>query len=183
MAGPNGCGKTTIAHKLLGSLALPFINADEIEKDIRGEKSESVRFQAGKLFFLQMDEYIRNSQSFVIETTFFGKNLSRINRLKANGYKLKTVFVFVETPDIAKQRIKERVRLGGHHIPDDDVIRRFYRSKKNFLHIYKNLSDEWQIVCNTEHNHLLVAQGTNDKYIIMDQEYFIIFKEGIYEHV
>ncbi|QWR77063.1 zeta toxin family protein [Candidatus Magnetomonas plexicatena] len=137
IAGPNGCGKTTIAHKLLGSLALPFINADEIEKDIRSEKSESVRFQAGKLFFQQMDEYIRHNRSFVIETTFSGKNLSRISKLKANGYKIKTIFVFVETPEIAKQRIKERVRLGGHNIPDDDVTRRFYRSKNNFWHIYK----------------------------------------------
>lgn len=179
IAGPNGSGKTTLADKLVKSQKLPFVNADEIEKDISRDKVESMKIQAGKIYLRQIHEYIKDNRSFVMETTFSGKTTGRINQLKTSGYNINICYLVVESPDVAIKRIAERVKSGGHNIPEEDVIRRFYRSKKNFWHIYKQLSHEWEIFYNGGNEILPVARGSNDEWMVINSEYFTIFMEGI----
>ncbi len=73
---------------------------------------------------------------------------------------------------MCENRIKIRVLNGGHNIPKEDIIRRFYRSKKNFWNIYKNLVDEWNLFYNGNSEYILVAQYSNN-----DVE---IFNENLY---
>ena len=73
---------------------------------------------------------------------------------------------------MCENRIKIRVLNGGHNIPKEDIIRRFYRSKKNFWNIYKNLVDEWNLFYNGNSQYILVAQYSNN-----DVE---IFNENLY---
>lgn len=86
--------------------------------------------------------------------------------------KLKLFYSYLDNPVLCENRIKIRVLNGGHNIPKEDIIRRFYRSKENFWNVYKDLVDEWNLFYNGNSEYILVAQ-----YINNDIE---IFSENLY---
>ena len=129
IAGANGSGKTTLAKELLKEYSLDFINADEIARAINPDDLHSVRIQAGKEVFKKLNEMLSQDKSFALETTLSGNFLVKVlKQAKIQGYNTALVYSFVDNPDICIERIKVRVRTGGHHVPDEDVIRRYYRS-------------------------------------------------------
>ncbi|MEZ4888231.1 MAG: hypothetical protein R3E32_26110 [Chitinophagales bacterium] len=73
----------------------------------------------------------------VVESTLSGNCLLKVvQRVKAQGYQISLVYIFLDSPETCIQRVRARVLKGGHHIPDEDVIRRYYRSirqKRNRL--------------------------------------------------
>jgi predicted ABC-type ATPase len=153
-----------------------FINVDEIAREISPDNLENARLKAGKRFFKKLDDFIEGSKNFLLESTLSGKNMGRlIPRLKENGYFVKIIYIFLETPEVCIERIKERVLKGGHSVPEKDVIRRFYRSKKNFWSLYKRLADKWILVYNSEEKFIEVAIGSKDNYIVNSEELFKTF--------
>lgn len=184
IAGANGTGKTTFAKYYSEKYPYDFINVDEITREISPDNLENARLKAGKLFFKKLDDLIEGSKNFLIESTLSGKYMLRlIPRLKENGYFVKIIYIFLETPEVCIERIKERVLKGGHSVPDKDVIRRFYRSKKNFWALYKRLADKWILVYNSEEKFIEVAIGSKENYIVNSEELFEkflmeVFNEG-----
>lgn len=143
IAGANGSGKSTLASELLPSENLDFLNADEVAKEICPENIESVKIKAGKIVLSRLEKLLNTEKSFAIETTLSGKNhIKTIERAKKIGYQVVLIYSYLDSPILCENRIKIRVLNGGHNIPKEDIIRRFYRSKKNFWNIYKNLVDE-----------------------------------------
>ncbi|TAE75154.1 MAG: hypothetical protein EAZ85_02985 [Bacteroidetes bacterium] len=163
IAGANGSGKTTFSVEILGRTGYTFLNADEIEKELAVSKLE-----AGKEFFRRLETLLVAEQSFVLESTLSGNYLVKIiETAKKSGYSIKIIYVFLENPQSCIQRIKLRVKLGGHFVPNDDVIRRYYRSKANFWHTYKDLADEWVIIYNsTDKEPQRVAIGTGKNFVV-----------------
>jgi len=77
---------------------------------------------------------LQEKTSFAIETTLSGKYVAKIiEKLKNEGYGIEMIYILVETPLLSIERIKVRVQSGGHYVSDDNVLRRFSRSKINFL--------------------------------------------------
>ncbi|MDD3014333.1 MAG: zeta toxin family protein [Candidatus Gastranaerophilales bacterium] len=149
IAGANGSGKSTLASELIPEEKLEFLNADEIAKEICPENISSVSISAGKEFYKRLDSCFDQGISFAIETTLSGKNhIKTISRAKAFGYKVILIYISVDTPDLCINRIKVRVEKGGHYVPDEDVIRRFYRCRENFWNKYKDLVDDWAVFYN-----------------------------------
>lgn len=163
IGGANGSGKTTFSKQILAETGFKFLNADEIEKELATSK-----LQAGKEFFKRFDEFIETETNFILESTLSGKYLSNvIEKVKLKGYFVRIVYVFLESPEDCIQRIRLRVKLGGHFIPNEDVIRRYYRSKANFWNIYKNLADSWVIIYNSSTEEpQKVAVGTNENFVV-----------------
>lgn len=180
IAGANGSGKSTLASELLPEEQLAFLNADEIAKEICPENIESVRISAGKEVYKRLESYFNQGISFAIETTLAGSNhLKTIRRAKDLDYEVTLIYSFVDSPQISIQRIKTRVLKGGHHIPDEDVIRRFHRSKNNFWHKYKDIVNEWVIFYNGEIQYTPVAKSDSETIEILNDELYNKFIEGI----
>ena len=59
------------------------------------------------------------------------------------------IYLFLEKPETNISRVAIRVISGGHHVPKDDIVRRFYRSQKMFFNVYKDLVDRWEIYYNS----------------------------------
>lgn len=96
-----------------------------------------------------------------------------IERLKQQDYLIRIIYIFLDSPSDCIERIKVRVKLGGHFVPDEDVIRRFYRSIDNFWNVYKYLINEWILYYNsTTFDSSLVAMGENNNYLIENNELF-----------
>ncbi len=180
IAGANGSGKTTLAKELLPEFGLEFVNADEIAGELNPGDVDKVKIAAGKKVFTKINDLIAQDKSFAIETTLSGKYLIRfISELKEKGYLITLVYVFLDNPEIAIDRIKTRVRNGGHFVPAQDVRRRFYRGKNNFWNIYKDLANYWEIYHNGDYGFVQVATGEAGKMTIIDEILFGLFKGGL----
>ena len=115
-------------------------------------------------------------ESFVLESTLSGNYLMKvIEKANDSGYSVKIVYIFLETPKDCIQRIRIRVTLGGHSIPDEDVIRRYYRSKINFWNDYKNLAKEWVIMYNSVTRiPKRIAIGSGENYFVEEENSTIL---------
>ncbi|RBQ31142.1 hypothetical protein CRU92_08195 [Arcobacter sp. FW59] len=176
IAGANGSGKTTFALNFAKLENLKFINADEIAKEYDSKDIQKFKVKAGKKFFEEFDISINENKSFIIETTLSGKYLiNMINKAKSLGFYTSLIYLFLETNEENIYRVKNRVLKGGHDVPIDDIIRRYYRSRELFFKIYKNLVDEWVLFFNGDDNFELV-ENQNE---VFDEDLKKMFLEGL----
>ena len=146
IAGPNGAGKTTFAREFLPNEAhCPiFINADLIAAGIAPFMPEQVSIKAGRIMLSEITEHVAKDNSFAFETTLSGLSYARaIPKWRAKGYHVKLIFLQLPNADTAISRVSERVRQGGHNIPEATIRRRFDAGLKNFKQIYQPLVDVW----------------------------------------
>ena len=152
IAGPNGSGKTTFARKFLPDHAecTHFINADLIAQGLSPFSPVVAAMKAGRLVLKEIQELSGKGISFAFETTLSGKTyLSLIKSLKNKGYQIHLFFLWIPSPNLALERIKERVASGGHDVPAADVRRRFRRSVDNFFKVYESHLDSWMLFDNS----------------------------------
>ncbi len=175
ISGANGSGKTTFAKEFSKLNDLYFINADEIAKELDSKNITKYKIKAGKMFFSEFTKRLGLDKSFVIETTLSGKYLvGYIKKAKELNYQVSLIYLFLENPQTNINRVKNRVLNGGHHIPQDDIIRRFYRSKNMFWNTYKDLSDGWSIYYNSDE---IFEKIASDDKILDEQKYEMFFKD------
>ena len=132
------------------------------------------------MFFQKLDGAIENRKSLLIESTLSGRYLEKfLKSLKDENYQITIVFLFADSPEILIERIAERVKKGGHFVPDEDVRRRFIRGRQNFWSIYKNLADLWSLFYNMSNNFKKIAAGEKNKTVVTDEELFQMFLESV----
>jgi predicted ABC-type ATPase len=162
IAGPNGAGKTTFAVEFLPNEAgTPiFVNADLIASGLSPFAPDAAVVKAGKLMLQAIAEHEAKGESFAFETTLAGRMYARrIPRWQAAGYHVSLIFLALPSPEIAIARVKERVRQGGHDVPEVDVRRRFVAGKRNFEDIYRHLVDAWSLFDNSGRVPVLLDWG------------------------
>lgn len=145
LGGCNGAGKTTLARELLPRLGLMrFLNADEIARGLSPLDPTLSAFKAGRLLLEEARSLMASKTSFAIESTLSGKTyVALIREAKALGYRFLLHYIVIGSGAQAVGRVALRVRLGGHHVPEEDVLRRFDRSRRHFIEDYLPLADEW----------------------------------------
>lgn len=173
IAGPNGVGKTTFAREFLPDYAdcRNFINADLIAQGVSPFRPEAAAFRAGRLMLEEIELAVKHRESFGFETTLAGRSyLSVIRSLKKLGYEVHFFFLWVPTVELALTRVKARVMGGGHDVPETVVRRRFDRSIRNFLLLYRSLGDSWMLFDNSDATPVVIAFEKGGSLRIMAQE-------------
>lgn len=161
IAGPNGAGKTTAAYNLLPEVlhCTNFVNADEIARGLSPFAPETVSFQAGRIMLQRIDELLLQKVDFAIETTLSTRSyVQLVRRAQAVGYKVHLIFFYLENEEQAIQRVAQRVRNGGHNIPEEDIRRRFKRGIYNLIHLYMPICDNVLVYNNMRTPAQLVAR-------------------------
>lgn len=146
IAGPNGAGKTTFARSFLPAEAQcpRFINADLIAAGLSPFAPEAVAIKAGRLMLEEMAACVRHGQSFAFETTLSGLSyLRHIGQWRTQGYRVALYFLALPNVETAIARVAERVRQGGHDIPEAVIRRRFVAGLNYFDQHYKAQVDAW----------------------------------------
>jgi len=177
IAGPNGAGKTTFARKFLPQYVecLEFVNADFIAGGLSPFAPERAAIHAGRLMLEQIHLLAGRGVDFGFETTLSGKTYVKILQgMKKRGYLIHIFFLWITDVELALERIKLRVRNGGHAIPEATVRRRFDRSLPNFLRVYKPLTDSWAIFDNSGDVPKMTAIEESGKIEILDRDLFNI---------
>jgi len=160
IAGANGSGKTTFALNFSALKNLYFINADEIAKEYDPKDMQKYKIRAGKEFFRRLHAKLDGDESFVVETTLSGKYLVKvIEEAKKRGFKTVLIYLYLENCTENILRVKNRVLVGGHNIPKEDIIRRYKRSTRLFINLYRNLVDEWLLFYNGDDKFELIANS------------------------
>ncbi len=177
IAGCNGAGKTTASNTVLPDVlnCKEFINADNIAKGLSPFNVEGLAIEASRIMLTRMKELINEKIDFAFETTLASRSyISLLKKAKENNYEIHLVFFWLNSVDLAKERVLQRVQNGGHNIPTNVIERRYLSGIKNLNNLYINFVDSWQIYDNSENKHELVAEGEIGKpHQIINNELFL----------
>jgi Uncharacterized protein conserved in bacteria len=151
IAGPNGAGKTTHAEALLKTLDIQtFVNADYIARGLSGLNTEAVNFEAGRIMLKRLHELAEQQENFSFESTLSSRSFALfLQQLKNCGYQITLFYFSLSSASLAYRRVRHRVKMGGHDIPQKTITRRYYRSIKNLFDLYMNIADNWIVFDNS----------------------------------
>lgn len=159
IAGPNGAGKTTFAREFLpGEAGCPiFINADLIAAGLAPFAPETAAIHAGRLMLEEIHRHAEARRSFAFETTLSGRGYARlIKQWQDRGYRIKLIFLTLNSVDEAISRVEKRVVQGGHHIPEETIRRRYAVGIKNFHEVYAPIVNDWLLFDNGSNQPVLL---------------------------
>lgn len=165
-AGVNGVGKSTMYNSQIeeGIKQSIRINTDEIVRTFGDWKNNADQIKAAKIAIQLRNHCFEEGKSFNEETTLTGKTiLKTIDRAKELGYKIYLYYIGVDSPEIAKERVRNRVLKGGHDISSEVIEKRYYESlenlkkiisKCNYVDIYDN-TDIYKLVFSFANNEII----------------------------
>ncbi len=180
IAGCNGAGKTTASFTILPEIldCKEFVNADEIAKGLSPFQPEKVSIEAGRIMLKRINELLSENEIFAFETTLSTKSYkNKITEAKDKGYRVTLLFFWLQSIELANERVKTRVLEGGHNIAFEIVERRYKKGIKNLFDIYLPIVDGALIFDNSEGKHELLADKQIDGFLnIVNPEKFNILK-------
>jgi predicted ABC-type ATPase len=162
IAGCNGAGKTTAAYNIMPHVlnVAQFVNADEIARGLSPFNPESVAIEAGRIMLNRIDELLEQNKSLTIETTLATRSYARlIQKAHQKGYNVILLYFWLNSPELAIERVATRVRNGGHNIPADIIRRRYNKSICNLFRIFLPICDVWNIYDNSDNPRKAIASG------------------------
>jgi predicted ABC-type ATPase len=179
ISGCNGAGKTTASFTVLPELlnVKEFVNADEIARGLSPFQPDKVAIEAGKIMLNRLNDLLSQRQDFAFETTLSSKSFVRFIELaKQAGYSVNLIYYWLDSVNLAIERVKMRVSEGGHDIPEDIIVRRYRAGLKNLINLYKDKVDYWLLIDNSKTEPEIVAegQGTKEYQIWNEQKWAMI---------
>ena len=173
IAGPNGAGKSTLAPFLLRDTfgLLEYVNADTIAIGLSAFNPEGVAFEAGRMMLNRLHDLAEQRRSFAFESTLASRSYAPwISKLRQQVYEFHLLYLWLPIVELAIERVAERVRMGGHDVPENIIRRRYHKGIDNFFKLYQPLADTWVVYDNSSTgNPLLVAAGSLDSSPIIFQ--------------
>lgn len=163
-AGVNGVGKSTMYNSQIeeGIKQSIRINTDEIVRTFGDWKNNADQIKAAKIAIKLRNHCFEEGKSFNEETTLTGKTiLKTIDRAKELGYKIYLYYIGVDSPEIAKERVRNRVLKGGHDISSEVIEKRYYESLENLKKIISKC-DYVDIYDNTDIYKLVFSFANNE---------------------
>ena len=178
LLGVNGAGKTTASFTILPEMlkCKEFVNSDEIAKGLSPFNSDSiaVAVEASRIMYKRIKELIASGETFAMETTLAtrsGANL--IREAQREGYYVTLLYFWLNTPDLAVERVKMRVAAGGHNIPESTIRRRYEAGIHNLFELYIPICDYWMIADNSMSPMEVIAKGfRSDKKEIYNSDIY-----------
>ena len=140
---PNGAGKTTFAREFFPAEGIEhFLNADSLAAGLSPLRPEAMAIPAARLLLTRWRELVAARKSFAVESTFSGRTYAPMLRdARAAGYAVKVCYLWLPNDKASLRRVRNRVQEGGHHVPPEDIRRRYLPSVRNFFELYLPLSD------------------------------------------
>ena len=175
IAGPNGAGKTTFIKRFAPSeiAVLDFINADEVARGLSPLAPERAQFEAGRIVLSRFEQFVSERRNFCLETTLSGRTYRKhFAAARAAGYHVRLDFLLLPDIEDSIRRVADRVELGGHDVPLDDLRRRFRVGVQNLFSIYRPVLDAWSLHDSGLHTPVLLAYGTPTEITVVAEAAF-----------
>ncbi len=180
ISGCNGAGKTTASYMLLPEMleCREFVNSDEFAKSLSPFDPSAASISASRYMLMKIKYLLSRNMDFSIETTLATRSLVNIIRqAHAQDYHVTVLYFWLNSPDLAVKRVKDRVAAGGHNIPEETIRRRYYMGLSYFFKTYIPLCDRWVLADNSTTPFSVIAEGTGPVLMIKDNEKYHMIKE------
>ena len=173
ISGCNGSGKTTASYALLPELldCSEFVNSDEFAKHLSPFAPEGAAITASRLMLKKVKYLFERREDFCIETTLATRSLLKMVRTaQQQGYHVTVLYFWLNSPELAIERVADRVRAGGHDIPEETIRRRYIVGLGYLFHDYMKECDKWILADNSNPPFEIIAEGTKKGLLITDME-------------
>jgi len=185
ISGCNGAGKTTASYTILPEMleCKEFVNSDEIAKGISpfNASTTAVAVEASRIMYKRIRELIEEDETFALETTLASRSIANlIKDAQAKGYYVTLLYFWLNTPDLAVERVRNRVSEGGHDVSEPTIRRRYRAGIMNLFNLYIPICDYWMVTDNSLSPMEIIAKGFKDKRIEINNA-FIFNKLKNYE--
>ena len=180
ISGCNGAGKTTASYSLLPEMleCSEFVNSDEFAKSLSPFDPSLASIQASRYMLMKIRYLLKKEKDFAIETTLATRTLLKIvKNAQAAGYTVTLLYFWLNSPELAVERVRARVEAGGHNIPEETIRRRYQVGVDYFFHIYAPISERWILADNSQIPFRVIAEGSKDDVInVRDKDIFAKIK-------
>ena len=173
ISGCNGAGKTTASYSLLPEMleCREFVNSDEFAKSLSPFDPSLASIQASRYMLMKIRHLLKKNEDFAIETTLATRTLMKIVKTaQAAGYTVTLLYFWLNSPELAIQRVKARVEAGGHNIPEETIIRRYHVGIDYFFNLYSPVSERWILADNSQIPFRVIAEGSKTDVINIRDE-------------
>ena len=174
ISGCNGAGKTTASYSLLPEMldCKEFVNSDEFAKGLSPFDPSKASIKASRLMLMKIRYLLKKHEDFAVETTLATRTLLKIVKsAQAAGYTVTLLYFWLNSPDLAVERVRARVEAGGHNIPEETIRRRYNTGIYYFFKLYAPISERWILADNSQIPFRVIAEGSKDEVInIRDEE-------------
>lgn len=145
IAGVNGAGKSSIQGALIIEGGGTYYNPDEAARKIMEANPGLPQTAANSVAWHKgvelLTEAIERKLDFTFESTLGANTIPGILREAAEqGIAIRVWYVGVSSPELHIARVRKRVRLGGHPIPEEDIRRRYQSSRYNLIELIPHLT-------------------------------------------
>lgn len=182
ISGCNGSGKTTASYTLLPVMleCYQFVNSDEFAKSLSPFDPSSASISASRYMLLKFRYLLNKKSDFCIETTLATRSLIKmVMDAKSGGYEVSILYFWLNSPELAISRVKQRVEAGGHNISEDVIRRRYNRGLAYLFKDYIPICDKWILADNSMDPFTVIAEGDKNIISIKDSEKFhLIWKQA-----
>lgn len=144
LAGVNGAGKSSVLGNILSDKKIGFYNPDqfareylELEKSSSIEEANSVAWEYGRK---SLESAIQEKRIYAFETTLGGNTISEMLLNATSTHDLKIYYCGLDSVEKHIERVKQRVAIGGHDIPEDKIRERWENSIINLIKLMPYLS-------------------------------------------
>jgi len=145
-----------------------YVNADAIAAGLSPLNPESMAIEAGRLMITRLRMLSNSGSDFAFETTLAARTFAPfIIECKAKGYIINLIYFWLQSADLAVERVAQRVASGGHSIPEDVIRRRYQRGRVNLISLYLPLCDRWIIYNNSSNDTSLVAEYNYSQQLVV----------------
>jgi predicted ABC-type ATPase len=136
---------------LKGTLGVTeFVNPDVIAQGLSAFAPERKAMAAGRIMLGQLRDLVRRRETFAFETTLATRSFAPwLSGLRRKGYRVHLLFLWLASPDLAVGRVRKRVQMGGHDVPEHDVRRRYVAGLRNFFRMYQHHAATWRVYDNS----------------------------------
>jgi predicted ABC-type ATPase len=167
ISGCNGAGKTTASYTILPEMldCREFVNSDEIAKGLSPFNADTmaVAVEASRIMYRRIRELIEAEETFALETTLASRSIAKLVKdAQDKGYYVTLLYFWLNTPDLAVERVRNRVREGGHNVTEPTVRRRYSAGIRNLFDLYIPICDYWMITDNSLSPMEIIAKGFKD---------------------
>jgi predicted ABC-type ATPase len=188
IAGPNGAGKTTVTSQILKHEwvdGCEYINPDFIARDIFGDwNSHEMVLKAAQFSEQQREKCLADGSSLIFETVLSAPDkIDFIRRAKQQDYFIRLFFIGTDNPQINAMRIAQRVMYGGHDVPIQKIINRYYKSIANCV-LLSTMVDRLYVYDNSIENELTeLLFRANDGKLVKQYAPIHEWAKLIYENI
>ena len=180
ISGCNGAGKTTASYSLLPEMldCREFVNSDEFAKGLSPFDPSKAAIQASKYMIMKFRYLLKRQMDFAVETTLATRTLLKTVRMAQDaGYTVTLLYFWLNSPELAVERVRARVEAGGHNIPEETIRRRYNVGIYYFFNSYAPICERWILADNSQAPFRVIAEGSKKDIInIRDEETYRTIK-------